>query len=123
MTRVLLNEQTPAELRGAARLMGGDRVKQPWGRTMLGQMIATGLASAGLAVLFLAWARRYRGRRLLLAAVGWVTFVVGLAAAFEAMPAGPGLFLLGCIAGSVIQLSTAAPSRAEDPSHAGRSLT
>ncbi len=66
-------------------------------------MIAVGLASSALAISYLAWRRHYRGQLLLLAGAGWVLFFIGLAAAFQVVPDGPTLFLVGCIAGAIIQ--------------------
>ncbi len=66
-------------------------------------MIPLGLASAALATAYLAWRRHYRGQLLLLAGTGWVLFFLGLALAFQVMPYGPQLFLIGCIVGAVIQ--------------------
>ena len=68
-------------------------------------MVAMGVASAAVAVGYLAWRRRFRGLRLLAAAGGWLLFFVGLAAAFQVMPYGPQLLLVGAIAGAVIQLA------------------
>lgn len=66
-------------------------------------MLAVGLASAALGVAHLAWRRRLRGRLLVLAGIGWALFFVGLAAAFQVLPYGPQLFLVGCIVGAIIQ--------------------
>jgi len=77
-------------------------------------MIAIGLVSAALATAFLAGRRRYRGRLLLLAGAGWVVFFVGLAVAFQVLPYGPQLFIIGCIAGAVIQHVSDAARRRPD---------
>ena len=77
-------------------------------------MIATGLASAGAATAYLAWRRHYRGRLLLLAGTGWMLFFLGLAAAFQVLPHGPQLFLVGCIVGAIIQYVADAARRRTD---------
>jgi hypothetical protein len=77
-------------------------------------MILVGLLSAALATGYLARRRRYRGLRLVLASTGWVLFFVGLAIAFEVMPYGPQLFLIGCVTGVIVQMaSTGAASQDE----------
>jgi hypothetical protein len=73
------------------------------GRRDVEQLIAIGLANATLATAYLAWRRQYRGQLLLLAGTGWVLFFVGLAVAFQVLPYGPQLFLVGCIVGAVMQ--------------------
>jgi hypothetical protein len=40
---------------------------------------------------------------LVLAGIGWALYFVGLAAAFQVLPYGPQLFLVGCIVGAIIQ--------------------
>ncbi len=77
-------------------------------------MIPTGLASAALATAYLAWRRHYRGRLLLLAGTGWVLFFLGLALAFQVLPYGPQLFLVGCIVGAIIQHVFDAAGRRSD---------
>lgn len=74
-------------------------------------IVLTGLAlgSAALAVAYLAARRRYRGRLLVLAAAGWGLFFIGLAAAFQVLPYGPQLFLVGGIAGAILQRVTGEP--------------
>lgn len=76
--------------------------------------IPTGLASAALATAYLAWRRHYRGRLLLLAGTGWVLFFLGLALAFQVLPYGPQLFLVGCIVGAIIQHVSDAARRRPD---------
>ena len=77
-------------------------------------MLAVGLVSSALGVAYLAWRRRYRGRLLVLAGIGWALFFVGLAAAFQVLPYGPQLFLVGCIAGAIIQHVSDAARRRSD---------
>jgi hypothetical protein len=85
-------------------------------------MVLAGLVSSALATAYLAWRRHYRGLRLLLAATGWVLFFIGLAAAFQVMPYGPQLFLVGCVTGVVIQLaSNGAPRQADSEGEVTRS--
>lgn len=78
-------------------------------------MIIIGIVSAAVATGYLARRRRYRGLRLVLASTGWVLFFVGLALAFQVMPYGPQLFLIGCVTGVIIQVASAGAVRSDDP--------
>lgn len=65
--------------------------------------IAIGLATSVVIILWLGWKRHYRWQNLFLTGGGWLLFFIVLAVAFEGATREPAIFLLGCVAGSLIE--------------------
>lgn len=67
------------------------------------ESIVVGLVSSVVAIAYLAWRRHYQWQHLLWAGGGWAMFFIVLAVAFQVAAYGPPLFLLGCVAGAMVQ--------------------
>ena len=73
--------------------------------------ISIGLATSVLIIVWLAWKRHYQWQNLFLTGGGWALFFIVLAVAFEGSSREPAVFLLGCVAGSMIERGFSAEKR------------
>ena len=85
--------------------------------------IVVGLGTSLVIIVWLAWKRHYRWQNLFWAGGGWVLFFIVFAVAFEGSSREPALFLLGCVAGSMIERGFSAEKRRNEDGKGGRVVT
>ena len=87
------------------------------------ERISIGLATSAVALAWLTWMRHYRWQNLFWAGGGWALFCVVLAVAFEGSTREPAVFLLGCVAGSMIERGFSAEKRRHEEGKRDRVVT
>ena len=87
------------------------------------ERISIGLATSVVVIAWLTWKRHYRWQNLFLTGGGWVLFFIVLAVAFEGSTREPAVFMLGCLAGSMIERGFSAEKRRNEEGRADRVVT